>query len=214
MNNNVNKYTYTCTCLVNEIIYTNYQDQQLWSLMVIQCKTISSTKKKTKKRSCVANCENWKKQLQDCLFPCGLQCHEVSHANVIFTRIATTADRHASAPGFISKAARGKCIPARLSLEQYRFKFYTGTGTSVKIAEINHERAFREWLIGLLWSVNHFITLGVTRAFFSRIGHHILATCFSMTGGSVMVPQFYFPVTEFPHLLATRIRERGASFWR
>jgi len=91
---------------------------------------------------------------------------------------------------------------------------FMGIGTSVQIVEINRERTLWEWLIGLLWSVNHLVTLGVTHAFFSRMGHHILVTCFSMTGGSVIVSRFYFPVTEFPHLLATRIRERGASFWR
>lgn len=32
---------------------------------------------------------------------------------------------------------------------------------------------------------------------------------FSMTGGSVIVSRFYFPVIEFPHLLAARIHGNG-----
>jgi len=56
--------------------------------------------------------------------PAGYNVSGVSHVNVIFARIVTTAaDRRAFASEFISKVAREKCISARMSRGQYCFKF-------------------------------------------------------------------------------------------
>lgn len=185
---------------------------------------MNSTKiRETKKWLCVVSRENHGLKKSGCkiVYLCRLQCHRhgVSHVNVIFSKIAATAaDRRTFALGFILKAVRGKCIPACLFLEQYHLKYLHGNGDALLYGLfrllINGRNHISRMIDRLLWSVNHLVWSDA-RIFLSN-GSTIfeVAARFSMTGGSVIISQFYFPVTEFPHLLAGRMRERGASFWR
>jgi len=77
-------------------------------------------------------------------FPAGYNVGEVSHVNVIFARIVTTAaDRRAFASEFISKITRENLCNVCLA-NNIVLNFYLGADILVRIAEINHEKAFQK----------------------------------------------------------------------